>query len=147
MLTEICAEIKNYFSLNEDKIFGTFAIVDGAVTPSIYLEENQYYRIIGSVFNDGVHKKGDTLTDEPSFNGAVWKMRVPGAILDLSEEIAAWQAEHGSVQSANMSPFTSESFGGYSYSKGSGTSTGGGAVTWQSVFAQRLNPYRKIRET
>ena len=147
MLTEICAEIRNYFSLDKDKIFGDFAVEDGAVTPSISLEDNQYYRIIGSVFNDGVHKEGDTLIDEPSFNGAVWKMRVPGAVLDLDEEIAAWQSEHGSIQSANMSPFASESFGGYSYSKSSGASAGSGAVTWQSVFAQRLNPYRKIRET
>ena len=147
MLTEICAEIKNYFSLEEDKIFGDFAVEDGAITPSFYLEDDQYYRIVGSVFNDGVHKNGDQLTDEVSFHGAIWKMRVPKAILDLDEEIAAWQAEHGSVQSANMSPFVSESFGGYSYSKSSGASAGSGAVTWQSVFSQRLNPYRKIRET
>lgn len=150
MLTEICAEIKNYFSLDEDKIFGEFAVENGAITPSFYLEENQYYRIIGSVLNDGVHKNGDVLFDEASFHGAVWKMRVPKAILDLDEEIAAWQNEHGSVQSANMSPFTSESFGGYSYSKSSGASTdngaGSSAVTWQTVYSQRLNPYRKIRE-
>lgn len=149
MLTEICAEIKNYFSLEEDKIFGDFAVEDGAITPSFYLEDDQYYRIVGSVFNDGVHKNGDQLTDEASFHGAIWKMRVPKAILDLDEEIAAWQAEHGSVQSANMSPFASESFGGYSYSKSSGGSSGSeagsSAVTWQTVYAQRLNPYRKIR--
>lgn len=148
MLTEICAEIKNYFSLDEDKIFGDFTVENGAIAPSIALQDNQYYRIVGSVFNDGVHKKGDELTDEGVFRGAVWKMRVPQTIIDLSEEIAAWQAENGSIQSANMSPFSSESFGGYSYSKGSagGSGSGGTAtnVSWQSVFAKRLNPYRKV---
>lgn len=149
MLTEICAEIRNYFSLKEDRILGDFAVVDGAIAPEVSLEDNQYYRIIGSVFNDGVHKKGDTLIDEGVFHGAVWKMRVPQTVLDLSTEIAAWQAENGSAQSANMSPFTSESFGGYSYSKSSGGSSGSGAgssaVTWQTMFAKRLNPYRRAR--
>lgn len=149
MLTEICAEIRNYFSLKEDRILGDFAVVDGAIAPEVSLEDNQYYRIIGSVFNDGVHKKGDALIDEGVFHGAVWKMRVPQTVLDLSTEIAAWQAENGSAQSANMSPFTSESFGGYSYSKSSGGSSGSGAgssaVTWQTMFAKRLNPYRRAR--
>ena len=149
MLTEICAEIRNYFSLDEDKVFGEFAVENGAITPSLSLEENQYYRIVGSVFNDGVHNKNDVLTDEPTFNGAIWKMRVPQNVLALSDEIAAWQAENGNVQSANMSPYTSESFGGYSYSKGSGggsqSGAGASAVTWQTMFAKRLNPYRKIR--
>ena len=149
MLTEICAEIRNYFSLDEDKFFGDFAVENGAITPSLSLEENQYYRIVGSVFNDGVHNENDVLTDEPTFKGAIWKMRVPQTVLDLSDEIAAWQAENGNVQSANMSPYTSESFGGYSYSKGSGgasqSGAGASAVTWQTMFAKRLNPYRKAR--
>lgn len=149
MLTEICAELRNYFSSPDDRIIGKFSVVDGAVTPAVTLEDEQYYRIVGSVFNDGVHKKGDTLTDEGVFSGAIWKMRVPQSVLDLASEIVAWQAENGSVQSANMSPFTSESFGGYSYSKSSGGSSGGGAgssaVTWQTMFAKRLNPYRKAR--
>lgn len=151
MLTEICAEIRNYFSLREDHILGEFAVIDGAITPEIPLADNQYYRIIGSVYNDGVHQNGDTkdvLTDEGYFRGAIWKMRVPQAVIDLSHEIAAWQTENGSASSANMSPFNSESFGGYSYSKSSGTSASGAgssAVTWQAVYKKRLDPYRRAR--
>ena len=149
MLTEICAEIKNYFSLKEDKIFGDFSVVNGAVTPPFDLEEGQYYRIIGSVLNDGVHKEGDQLTDEGTFHGAIWKMRIPQAVIDLESEIEAWQAKNGSLESENMSPFQSESFGGYSYSKSSGGGSGSGGsatnVSWQSVFAKRLNPYRRAR--
>ena len=148
MLTEICAEIRNYFSLKEDRIFGDFAVVNGAITPPLSLEDNQYYRIVGSVFNDGVHRKDDELIDEGTFSGAIWKMRVPQALLELSDEIEAWQAENGNVKSANMSPYISESFGGYSYSKGAGayvSNAGSTAVTWQEMFAKRLKPYRKIR--
>ena len=45
--------------------------------------------------------------------------------------------------SENMSPYTSESFDGYSYSKG-GNSKGGTATSWQSQFADRLKPYRRL---
>lgn len=147
MLTEICAEIRNYFNLDEDKILGEFAVIDGAITPAIDLDDGQYYRIIGSIHNDGVHKHGEeALTDEGYFRGAVWKMRVPKSIIELSNDIAAWQTENGSVQSANMSPYNSESFGGYSYSKNAGAySNSQSTVTWQSMFAKRLDPYRKIR--
>lgn len=148
MLTEICAYLKNYFSAEEDRFVGDFSVVNGAVTPSVQLAENQYYRIVGSVFNDGVHRSDETLTDEGVFHGAVWKMRIPQAVIDLSDDIAAWQAENGSSQSANMSPFASESFGGYSYTKASGFGSASGGspyATWQNMFANRLNPYRKIR--
>ena len=42
--------------------------------------------------------------------------------------------------------FTSESFGGYSYTKATDSATGQPA-TWETVFRSQLNPYRKLRET
>ena len=46
----------------------------------------------------------------------------------------------------SMSPFTSESFAGYSYSKsGSGNANGGSNITWQDAFGGRLNKYRRLR--
>lgn len=146
MLTEICAEIRNYFCKDEDKVFGDFAVSDGVLTPSVGLAENQYYRIVGSVFNDGVHASSDALTDEGTFSGAVWKMRVPAGFLELVEDIMAWQDKNGAVDSAAMSPYNSESFGGYSYTKGSsGSASDGIGASWRSAFASRLNIYRKIR--
>lgn len=147
MLTEVCAEIKNYFCQDGDRIGGDFTVQNGRITPSISLQENQYYRIVGSVFNDGVHKNGDELIDEEQFHGAVWKMRVPKDFLDLVDAIEAWNEVNGKVDSAAMSPFSSESFGGYSYTK-SGSGSGGGSssvVTWKDAFSARLNKYRKIR--
>ena len=145
MLTEICAEVKNYFSNDGDKVLGTFAVVDGAITPSVGIADDQYYRIVGSVYNDGVHRQGDVLVNEDKFSGAVWRMRVPQDFIDLAEEISKWQDKNGSADSVAMSPFTSESFGGYSYSKAKSNGDEGSGVTWQSAFANRLDRYRKIR--
>lgn len=147
MLTEICAEIKNYFTYESDKHFGNFAIVDGHITPSFDIPTD-YVRIVGSHLNDGVHKLSDAdLEDEGEFHGAIWVMSPPKAFLMLAEEIAAWQAKNGGVDSQAMSPFNSESFGGYSYSKSAGTGAGGigAAGTWQAAYSTRLNAYRRIR--
>ena len=148
MLTEICAWLKNYFCQEEDKFIGNFSIVNGAVTPPVDLQDGQYYRIVGSVFNDGVHLSTDVLRDEDEFHGAVWKMRVPQKVLDLAEEIASWEDKYGGVDGTNLSPYMSESFGGYSYSKGyrgSDSGSGSGGSGWQDAFRTRLSPYMRIR--
>lgn len=152
MLTEICQYLKNWFNRKPNgddypKEYGTFTIENGIIDSSI-LADGQYYRIMGSLYNDGVHKYGDTadvLVDEV-FEGAVWSMGVPKVVADLAEEIEAWQAKYGSLDSEAMSPYASESFGGYSYSKGSGVASGsqGNGNGWQSAFAARLNVWRKI---
>lgn len=148
MLTELCKELNNWF--DKDRIFGVFTISDGAIDLSeTGIQNGQYFRIADSVFNDGVYQyPAAELTDE-TFDGAVWLMAVPPAVISLASEIEAWQAKYGGADSAAMSPFMSESFGGYSYSKtsssGSAGAGAGGAVTWQSVFASRLSPWRKIR--
>lgn len=146
MLTAVCSELNNFFSSDVDRITGAFSITGGALTPSIPILEGQHYRIVGSRFNDGVHQSGDVLTDEGEFHGGVWLMRVPRAVLDLVDDITVWSNKYATVDSAAMSPFNSESFGGYSYSKGSGNSSQTATpMTWQTVFADRLKPYRKIR--
>ena len=146
MLTEICAKIRNYFTYDEDKHFGVFAINGGIITPPIDISTD-YIRIVGSHLNDGVHKVSDNdLVDEAKFEGAVWVMSPPKAFLDLVSEIEAWQTKNGGVDSSAMSPFSSESFGGYSYSKGyGGNAEGSGTFSgWDSAFASRLNVWRKI---
>lgn len=149
MLSEICQELRNWF--DRKKIFGKFEIQNGQLTESIGLQQGQYFRIIGSVFNDGVHQFGneeDVLQDEEPFDGAIWLMAIPPEVVDLAGEIDKWCAEYAKADSTNMSPFSSESFGGYSYSKG-GTATSGAtgglsASDWRTVFGSRLNKWRKI---
>lgn len=146
MLTELCKEIKNWFEYA--KFFGEFTIEDNAITGPYSLQENQYFRIVGSVFNDGVYKYDENLVlvDE-TFKGAIWAMAIPNEVIALAAEIEAWADKYQTVDSAAMSPFNSESFGGYSYSKSSGGSSSGNvdlSGTWQGAFADRLNHWRKI---
>lgn len=143
MLTELCAELKNYFLRNqrEDIHNGLFTISGGSIDLP-FLLDGQYFRIVGSVFNDGVHRyPAFDLTDE-EFSGAVWAMAVPPSVIALSAEIEAWNEKNAE---ALASPYTSESFGGYSYTK---ATTGGvgtnGAFTWRDQFASRLTKWRRL---
>ena len=149
MLNELCGYLRNYF---EEKIYaGDFTIESGIISGSITMDllENQYIRIVGSRLNDGVYQyksAGITGLSDETFNGAVWSLAIPKEVIAIDAEIDAWQAKYGGVDSAAMSPFSSESFGGYSYTKAQGfASTGGGMLTdWQSLFASRLSQWRKI---
>jgi len=150
MLTELCQEIRNWFE--KEKHFGTFTIEGGQLTDTSFLQDGQYFRIVGSVFNDGVYcndlSNPETLVDEV-FKGAIWAMAVPPTVVALSDKIDAWNAMYGGVDSQNLSPFDSESFGGYSYTKssgkgGSGGGNGSSVPTAFSVFADELNNWRKI---
>lgn len=151
MLNEICLELNNFFDRNQPRFIGDFTISDGKITDTDFLAKikaNQYFRIVGSVFNDGVYKYSNALVlQDEAFHGAIWLMAVPADFLALVAEIADWQEKNGGVDSQAMSPYTSESFGGYSYSKSSGGSAEGGTggSTWQSAYATRLKPYRRAR--
>ena len=147
MLTQICQYLRNWF--DRERIIGKFAITGGEITfangAALPLLPEQYYRLIGSVFNDGIKRYCvDTLTDEPIFSGAVWSMAVPPDFIELVAEIEKWCGDNAQAIS---SPYASESFGGYSYSlrSGGGSSGSGDAgLTWQGQFASRLRPWRKI---
>ena len=135
-LTNLCAELRNYFET--EKRFGTFTISDGSISPSDFLQDGQYFRIVGSVFNDGVHRHpAHDLTDE-TFDGAVWAMAVPPAVVELLQKIQEFEAATANSPTA----YTSESFGGYSYTKA--TDENGLPVGWRSVFKSELNRWRKL---
>ena len=141
MLTELCAEVRNYF-LGADPMRnihqGTYTISGGKIAPLDFLKKGQYFRIVGSTFNDGVHQyPASELTDE-SFAGAVWAMAVPPAVIDLAVEIEKYKAE----TEKNQSAYSSESFGGYSYTKF--TDSHGAPLSWEKAFAGRLNKYRRM---
>lgn len=148
-LTEICAYLKNYFLHNHEADIhsGEYVIAHGSLESPSFLKDGQYYRIVGSALNDGVHQYGDrtdVLRDE-TFKGAIWAMSVPPTVVALAAEIANWQNKYGTADSVAMSPYTSETVGSYSVSKGGSGSTNGGApITWQKVFAARLRPWRKL---
>ena len=139
MLEQVLMNIRNWFPVKGGIYSSTFTIKDGGITLP-FLADCQYFRICGSVFNDGLHQYNVLdLTDE-TFNGTIWALAIPKAVIDLSKEIEKWQEKNGEAAS---SPYSSESFGGYSYSKATDAETRD-AVTWQSAFKRQLSAWRKI---
>lgn len=144
MLESVLKHLKNWFVVPGGVHEGTYTIKNGNIELP-FVQSGQYCRICGSVFNDGLHKVGDPddhLTDE-TFTGAVWALAIPKAVVELSAKIEEWQTKNGETVA---SPFTSESFGGYSYTKATDSTTGA-VATWETVFRSQLNPWRKLRET
>lgn len=137
MLETVLQNLNNWFLVPDGVHAGEFTVQGGQLTLP-FLQTGQYFRVVGSVFNDGLHQYPVAdLTDE-TFTGSVWALAVPKAVIELAEEIDAWKTKNG-----DPGPFTSESFGGYSYSKA--TNASGMAVGWQDVFKSRLNDWRRIR--
>ena len=138
MLAEICAELRNYFEAPNGRHFGKFEISGGSIAPLDFLQDGQYFRIVGSVFNDGVYQYPATSLTDEVFEGAVWAMAVPPTLIALSAEIE----EYNNSDAGKTSPYTSESFGGYSYTKA--TDASGAPISWKKAFASRLNKWRKL---
>lgn len=141
-LTDLCAELRNYFERGMPHWLGDFEITNGnIVLPNgASLAEGQYFVINGSVFNDGVHQYPAGYLRDESFSGAVRAMAVPPAVIALLDEINEWDEKYGAEV---VKPFSSETIQGvYSYTRASGS--GGASVTWRDMFMPRLNKWRKI---
>lgn len=139
-LSDVCKELNNYFPMK--KYFGIITISDGAFSISereVEIQDGQYFRIIGSVFNDGIYRYPAALKDEKPFDGAVWVLAIPQSVIYLSDRIDTWIEKYGD---AVESPYQSESFGGYSYSKASGSDNS--SVSWKSAFKKQLDVYRRM---
>ena len=138
MLEQVLMNIRNWFPVKGGIYSGTFTIKDGGIALP-FLANGQYFRICGSVFNAGLHQyPEDGLVDE-TFNGTIWALAIPQAVIELAAEIEAWQKKNGEAASGI---YQSESFGGYQYSKQ--TASDGGQLTVWSVFRKRLNQWRKL---
>lgn len=141
-IKEICDYLHNYFE--HKRIHGTFTIENGTLDVSeVPIIEGQYFKIEGSILNDGIYKHPASDLRDESFEGAILLQRIPPDIEAIAGEIDEWKAENAK---ALTSPYQSESFGGYSYSKASGgAASGGGATfTWKDAFGHRLDAYRKL---
>ena len=145
MLSEVCRYLNNWF--DSERLYGDFTVSGGNLDGmSEKLQTGQYFRIIGSVFNDGVYGYPETNLKSETFDGSVWILKIPPEVVALSDEIDAWCAKYAGADSAAMSPYTSESFGGYSYSKGASSGADGGTgANWQTQFGPRLSLWRKPR--
>lgn len=146
MLEEILGYIHNFFV--KEVYEGKFNIHDGNVDVD-FLQNNQYFRIVGSVFNDGVYKYPETHLTSEEFEGEVWALAIPPAFMKIVTEITTWMNKYGNIDSQAMSPYNSESFGGYSYTRNAGNQSESGSSShpiWWSTFGSKLNRWRKIDE-
>lgn len=143
MLSEVCAYLRNYFDNGQPHTFGEIEIRNGALFTPCNLKAGQYFRIIGSTFNEGVYQFPTTaLNNDEIFNGAVWGMAVPPDLIDLIAEMEAWKTNNAY---ALNTPYQSESKADYSYSlKSSGNSADGGAMTVINQFSGRLARWKKL---
>jgi len=151
MLKQVCENICNYFE--KDRYNGTFEISGGMISLP-FLLDGQRFLIEGSVLNDGMYtyhtagiKNDDDaavvgLLQDETWTGTICALAVPPAVIALSAEVKAWVEKNGD---AVNSPYTSENvIGVYSYTKATGGSGAGGAVTWADAFRSQLNRYRKV---
>lgn len=139
MLEQVLRNLNNFFF--RELYEGDFTIRDGSITLP-FLLEGQYFRVCGSILNDGVYQYPASGLQDEEFHGTIWALAVPPAVVELATDIEKWQAKNGE---AAVSPYTSESFGGYSYTRA--TSYGGSAsgTGWQAAFSARLNEWRKMK--
>ena len=151
MLEQIMRHVRNYFI--KESYTGEFVISDGMLSPSDFLIDGQRFYITGSFLSDGVYtyhpggiKNDDDKVDanlpDETFKGIVHALAVPPLFVALAEEIEEWVGKFGDAAS---SPYQSESFNGYSYSKiYTGVNSEVNSSTWQGVFRSRLNQWRKV---
>ena len=135
-LTDLCTELRNWFDISRH--FGEFKIVNGTIDLD-FLGEGQFFRIIDSVYNDGVYRYPCYELKDETFNGSIWAMAVPPAALRLLDDISDWEDRNRKVID---SPYQSESFGtsGYNYTKGGADDV----VSWKTHFKDKMKWWRKI---
>lgn len=141
MLNELCLELKNWFDRGQPHKSGEIEIRNGALYTLCDLKPNQYFRIVGSTFNDGVYQFPTTSLTNEIFSGSVWGMAIPKDFLDLVEDIKKFNAKVEDMALVEKG-YASESFGVYSYSVSS--SAPAMMVEWQNCINRRLNCYRKL---
>ena len=138
-LFELLRYLRNFFP-GEKWSFSASDIQGGRLAlPG--LENGDYYLIEGSRRNDGIHIYGGDDLKPESVGGIVTELRIPAALLEALGDINAWQEKNAAVLE---SPYTSESFGGYSYTKAGGSSVSGDGLSWKTVFGPRLRQWRKL---
>lgn len=138
MIESVMREVNNYFE--GDVYNGHFIIENNSLVGAVDIKDGQYYRITGSMFNDGVFKHGQEDLIDEEFDGTVYGLYVPRNFLSLVNRINELNSEFGDVMNA---PYSSESYanGSYSYTM---SQSGPNVDWWRTKFAAELNRWRKV---
>lgn len=146
LLEEVLWHIHNWF-VRETIPVKTCCIDDGTLPSAVTdrMLDGQWFRIEGSYLNDGLHQNPDAELADETFDGSVSLLAIPKPLLQVVDDIGEWLASDAGK--AAEGPYSSESFGGYSYtlkSDNGGNTASGGLSGWRLVFRDRLNPWRKM---
>lgn len=146
-LEQVLYHIHNWFDHDRISLRGC-VVSNGQLPASVPIPDGAWYRIQGSLLNDGLHRHPATDLSDETFDGTVTTCAIPKALLDVVEEIQDW-IEHNRTAMGKLqdSPYQSESFDGYSYSIRSDLTAqngSGGLTGWQAEFAGKLNAFRKM---
>ena len=137
MLEEVLRSLNNWFE--RDYTTGVFEIAGGCIgPPDGWLLDGQYFRIEGSVFNDGLHQWPAVDLRDETFTGEIAALAVPEAVIDLAARIGEWQTKYGK---AAESPYQSQTAQGVSITTRQGVS---GEYGWRDAFRAEMNRWRKL---
>lgn len=145
-MIQVCREVRNFF-LSGSSEMGDYFIESGAITLNGTYKTGQWLLITGSLLNDGIYKitsaedqsyalDGDLIDQE--FHGTIYGLRIPSDFIKLCEEIREFNEKTGKPSS-----LVGESVVGF-YSHTRATDKNGAPVGWQTVFASRLAPFRRL---
>ena len=144
-ITRMCTVLHNFFTDKSHIFYNIYTIPDNILNNN-FIKQGQYFRITGSVFNNGVYcNTPDDLKrlKNETFKGAIWGMDVPADFGSLCEEVERFNVKIAEL-SGNFRGYSSESWGGYSYNLP--TSAPSYMQDWQCKIRQAMNAYRKISE-
>lgn len=138
-ILSVMRSVRNFF--HDGYREGLFQIVGNVISPA---PDAPYVAITGSRQHNGVFacSPGGILSGVPAdlpsedFTGKVWMLYPPDDFLALCEQINQFD------EKTPAGALLSESFGDYSYSRG--TSGNGGVQTWSEAFADQLAMYRRM---
>ena len=160
----ICGETHNYFE--ESKVINDYTIENGRISLP-FLIDGQFFRIVGSHFNDGVYVYTDGyIISDASWNNVLednidwssisddtWGDLKHAELIDETFHGAIWPMcvprafiqlskeieEYNNSDAGKASPYLSENISGhYSYTKANASDS-----AWQKVFADKLRRYKK----
>ena len=131
MLETLLDVLHNWFEIPGAGRFGEYEVVSGTLDLD-FVAYGQYYRVEGSVFNDGLHQHPSAGMADETFMGTIVPLAVPRAVIELAERIEKWKADNPETDKV------SESFGGYSYSRSAGKNG------WKTAFAAEIHRWKKV---
>ena len=158
MLEQLLTYLHNWFRVRDSvdgKHPGTYTVESGSIVLP-FLQNGQYFRIIGSVFNDGLYIYGSSILDEErteieltdeTFTGSIWALAIPKAVMSDVKALADVDGKISKVSGDFVeNPYTSENYFGV-YSRTIGVSEQLSVLTAQrDEITARLRRWRKMRE-